>query len=152
MIPQLPEGEVNTGLWKWNTGETTQFLSITANKSYAYRVTYTNQNGIQSEQLFTLAVQGDCLPAQGTQSIYKNGTHIGNKIVEINSGESLTLELSVNDYFGDILWSTGDSEFLVEIPNINTSRNITTIFTNHCGVKNIFIYQINLLKGVDNIN
>ena len=146
LMPQLPDGEVNTGLWKWNTGETTQFLTITADKSYAYRVTYTNENGIQSKQLFTLAVQGDCLPTQGIQFIYKNGTSIGNNIVEVNSGESLTLELSVNDFFGDILWSTGDSEFIVEIPCINSSRNITAIFTNHCGRQNIFIYQINLVN------
>ena len=148
-MPQLPDGEVDTGLWKWNTGETTQFLTIAAEKSFAYRVTYTNENGIQSEQLFTLAVQGDCLPTEGIQSIYKNGTSIGNNVVEVNSGVSLTLELSVNDFFGEILWSTGDSEYIVVIPCINSSRNITAIYTNHCGLKNIFSYQINLVNDAD---
>ena len=149
LMPQLPDGEVDTGLWKWNTGETTQFLTIAAEKSFAYRVTYTNENGIQSEQLFTLAVQGDCLPTEGIQSIYKNGTSIGNNVVEVNSGVSLTLELSVNDFFGEILWSTGDSEYIVVIPCINSSRNITAIYTNHCGLKNIFTYQINLVNDAD---
>ena len=68
-MPELPDGEKNTGLWKWNTGETIQFLTVKADKSFAYRVIYTNVNGVESEQLFTLAVQGDCLPTIGIQSI-----------------------------------------------------------------------------------
>ena len=146
LIPQLPEGEENTGIWKWNTGETTQIISVTADKSYAYRVTYTNVNGIESHQLFTLAVQGDCLQTKGTQSIYKDGIYIGSNIAEVDSGVSLTLELNVEDIFGTIIWSTGDSDFKINIPCLYSSRNITAVYTNQGGNHNIFTYQLNVVK------
>ena len=146
LIPQIPDGEENTNLWEWNTGQKTQNLDIIVNKSFAYRVTYTNANGIKSEQLFTLGVQGDCLPSKGIQSIYKNETLIGNSTANVNSGDSIKLELKVADVYGNIIWSNGDSSYSIFIPCINTSRNVTAIFTNYCGRKNIFIYQINLDK------
>ena len=142
-MPELPDGEKNTGLWKWNTGETIQFLTVKADKSFAYRVIYTNVNGVESEQLFTLAVQEDCLPTIGIQSIYKNNdTYIGSDTVEVVSGDSITLELKVNDFFGNILWSTGEKEYKINIPCISSSRDIIAVFTNQCGRQNIFIYQI----------
>ena len=55
-MPKLPDGEENTGNWIWNTGQTTQDITIEVEKSFAYRVTYTNKNGIESKQLFTIAV------------------------------------------------------------------------------------------------
>jgi hypothetical protein len=142
-MPELPDGEENTGFWKRNTGETIQFLTDKADKSYAYRVTYTNINGIESEQLFTLAVQGDCLPTRGIQSIYKNNdTYIGNNTVEVVSGDSISLELKVDDFFGTILWSTGEAEYKINIPCISSSRNIIAVFKNQYGSQNNFIYKI----------
>ena len=88
-------------------------------------------------------VQGDCLPTRGIQSIYKNNdTYIGNNTVEVVSGDSITLELKVDDFFGTILWSTGEAEYKINIPCISSSRNIIAVFTNQCGRQNIFIYQI----------
>jgi len=143
MMPQLPEGEVNTGLWKWNTGETSQFLTVKADKSYAYRVTYTNVNGIESEQLFTLAVQGDCLPTKGIQYIYNNNdAYIGSNAVKVSFGDSLFLELKVDDKFGKVLWSTGETDYKINISCISSSRELYAIFTNQCGRQNIFTFQI----------
>ena len=143
MMPELPEGEVNTGLWKWNTGETTQSLTVKSDKSYAYRVTYTNINGIESEQLFTLVVQGDCLPIKGSQFIYNiNDTYIGDNTVKAKVGDSLNLELIVNDNYGTILWSTGETDYKINIPCVSTSRDIIAVFTSQCGRQSAFTYHI----------
>ncbi|MBR2185103.1 MAG: alginate lyase family protein [Prevotella sp.] len=55
LMPQLPESEENSGQWRWNTGETTQNITVTTNRSYVYRVTYTNNNGIESQLCFPIA-------------------------------------------------------------------------------------------------
>ncbi len=60
--PQLPDGEDDTGLWQWNTGATTRELEIVADESRLYRVTYTNRNGVESQLMFSICVQGDCRP------------------------------------------------------------------------------------------
>ena len=148
LMPVLPEGEEDTGNWLWNTGETTKDITITLNKSFAYRVRYTNQNGIESYQLFTLAVQGDCLPSKGTQYIYNNSTnenYEGKNIVEVNKGDSITLELKVDDEFGTIEWSEGESNsYTLYIENVNENKNIEAIFKSLCGRENIFIFQIKI--------
>ena len=59
LIPQLPEGTEDTGKWLWSTGETTRELTVKADRSYIYRVTYTAANGTQSRQAFAIAVSGD---------------------------------------------------------------------------------------------
>ena len=147
-MPVLPEGEEDTGNWLWNTGETTKDITITLNKSFAYRVRYTNQNGIESYQLFTLAVQGDCLPSKGTQYIYNNSTnenYESKNIVEVNKGDSITLELKVDDEFGTIKWSEGEfNSYTLYIENVNENKNIEAIFKSLCGRENIFIFQIKI--------
>lgn len=55
LIPQLPEGEVDTGLWQWNTGETTRDITVSTDWSFVYRVTYTNARGVQSRLAFFIA-------------------------------------------------------------------------------------------------
>ena len=55
LMPQLPEGEEDTGLWQWNTGETTREITVSTGWSYVYRVTYTNSRGIQSQLAFFIA-------------------------------------------------------------------------------------------------
>ena len=55
LMPQLPEGEEDTGKWQWNTGETTREITVETGWSYIYRVTYTNANGVQSQLAFSIA-------------------------------------------------------------------------------------------------
>lgn len=55
LIPQLPEGEEDTGQWLWNTGETTREITVGTGWSYVYRVTYTNKQGIRSRLAFFIA-------------------------------------------------------------------------------------------------
>lgn len=55
LIPQLPDGEEDTGLWQWNTGETTREITVNTDWSYVYRVTYTNARGVPSQLAFFIS-------------------------------------------------------------------------------------------------
>ena len=63
LMPQLPEGEEDTGLWQWNTGETTREITVDTDWSFVYRVTYTNARGIQSQLAFFIATTDEGTPA-----------------------------------------------------------------------------------------
>jgi hypothetical protein len=54
-MPQLPEGEEDTGLWQWNTGQNTREITVDTGWSYVYRVTYTNKNNVKSQLAFFIA-------------------------------------------------------------------------------------------------
>ena len=62
LMPQLPEGAEDSGQWQWSTGETTRQITVKADRSYIYRVSYTAQNGAVSHQAFAIAVSGDAAP------------------------------------------------------------------------------------------
>ena len=91
LMPQLPEGEEDTGQWQWNTGQTTKDITVITDHSYVYRATYTNANGIQSYQVFTLAVEGDCTPSPILPSIYVGDTWMGDTAATVFYGEKVTL-------------------------------------------------------------
>ena len=77
LIPQLPDGEEDTGLWQWNTGETTREITVNTDWSYVYRVTYTNACGIQSCLAFFIATTDKGVPVgiKGpTASSFQNKT------------------------------------------------------------------------------
>lgn len=76
LMPQLPEGATDTGNWVWNTGETTKDITVSTDKSFLYRVTYTNENKVKSEQVFAIAAQGDCNNNTITSSVYCDGVWI----------------------------------------------------------------------------
>lgn len=59
LMPQLPDGEEDSGMWLWNTGETTRNITVTTDRSFIYRVTYTNKQGIKSQLCFPIAVKSD---------------------------------------------------------------------------------------------
>lgn len=62
LMPQLPEGEEDTGLWQWNTGERSRDITVNTDWSYVYRVTYTNARGIQSHLAFFIATTDEGTP------------------------------------------------------------------------------------------
>ena len=74
LMPQLPEGEEDTGIWVWNTGETTRNMTVKTDHSYIYRVTYTNKNGVESQLCFSIAAKD--IPSSVTES------HIGTEEIE----------------------------------------------------------------------
>ena len=82
LMPQLPDGEEDTGHWQWNTGETTRDITVTTGWSYVYRVTYTNSRGIQSQLAFFIATTDKGQPVgieevKNEMFIMNNGGGVG---------------------------------------------------------------------------
>lgn len=144
LMPQLPEGATDTGNWKWNTGETTKDITVNTNKSQLYRVTYTNENGIESEQMFSIAVQGDCTPTIVSSSIYSDGTQIGTTEATVCYGSSVTLNLSGVSGWGDAKWSTGQTGTSITIPSLTADKEIKGQFVNQGGLAQTVTFKIHV--------
>ncbi len=70
----LPEGESDTGNWRWEDGATGSQRQVTVEHSGIYRVTYTNSKGVESTQMFSIAMRGEGLKATLTATVTCNGT------------------------------------------------------------------------------
>ncbi|MDO4993896.1 MAG: LamG-like jellyroll fold domain-containing protein [Bacteroidales bacterium] len=135
LIPILPEGVADTGLWKWNTGQTTKNIQVSAKHSYMYRVTYTDANGTESQRLFSIAVAGDCTADRLHPEITVDG------VIEQITEKSVFAGTSVILYTGnqtgwtdDYRWDNGvKNNSVVVIPNITTSRDYVCHYTNTGG-------------------
>ncbi len=88
----LPEGEQDTGNWKWEDGVIGSQRQITADHSGLYRLFYTNANGVESTQLFSIAVKGEGIKGSLTATYTYNG---------------LTKTLSAFDTETDVLMGEG---------------------------------------------
>lgn len=152
LTPVLPEGEENTGKWKWNTGETTQSITVNSGKSYVYRATYTNAHGVESEQVFTIASLGDCTES----SIYcytttTDGVRREGNTAKVKYGESVTLEIYGKTGWGTYLWENGQTASYITIPNVTSNRDISGIFTSQGGRKHKATFHIELVGVQPNI-
>lgn len=142
LMPQLPEGATDTEQWEWNTGETTKNISVPTNKSFAYRVTYTNENGVKSEQVFTIASQGDCTPDQGYGNIYVNSEYVGALEGEVFYGSNVTLNVWSSGGWGSVMWETGETTFSITIPALVRDRQVSAILYNQGGQKTKVTFNI----------
>ena len=131
LIPQLPEGEQDTGAWEWNTGATTRNITVDTDHSYIYRVTYTNARGIKSRLCFPIAAKGDGA-SDRVMPFYTIGevTHYGSDIV-LDEGQTLTLGLktpaSVKD--AQVTWSEGTTGKILTLTDLHTSCTYTATVT-----------------------
>lgn len=152
LMPQLPEGEEDSGQWLWNTGATTRDITVDTDRSYLYRVTYTNTRGIQSEQVFSIAVEGDCTPSPTNYSIYANGTYAGDTIATLFYGDELTL--NAGDAAGwnpRTVWDNGTIGSSASYGNIGTERTIQAYVTNQGGRREMVNFHIHLRYSQPNI-
>lgn len=133
LIPQLPEGEEDTGNWLWNTGATTRNLSITADKSYIYRVTYTNNNGVKSQLAFSIFVQGDCIPCTLTSSVTYNNETTNDTIVKILYGKTCQLSVAPSRGGGTYKWSDGKTTQTITTAAIRAAKDYTVTYSNQGG-------------------
>lgn len=153
LMPQLPESEEDTGNWLWNTGETTRNLTITADKSYIYRVTYTNSNGVKSQLAFSIFVQGDALTDTMTNEVTVDGQI--ERITEktVLAGTSVILYAgSSSGWSGDYLWDNGVKGSVVTIPAITTSRTYTCQYANQSGAVSESRFNIHVVEAQQTIN
>ncbi len=143
LMPQLPEGAEDTGSWQWSTGQTTKDISVTTDRSAVYRVTYTNQNGVKSEQVFTVAVEGDCMHSRTKQSIYANGELIGDTVVTVFYGDKLTLSASdAAGWWTEVCWDNGQKGNELTLQAVTTERTVRGYIVNQGGRKEMVSYRL----------
>lgn len=150
LMPQLPVNEENTGIWQWDTGETSQNITVTAHKSHLYRVTYTNKDGIQSQQVFAIAVQGDCQPTQVTPSIIHQGiTYDGINDIFVAEGETVTLSISPKDGYGTIEWDNGKTTPSITTLPLVRNRDYSVAYLNQGGMPTVLTFHVTVRKKGD---
>lgn len=143
LMPQLPEGEEDSGQWLWNTGETTRNITVTTDRSYVYRVTYTNSKGVESHLCFALAVAGDCEKTTLTPSVKVDGiTTTGTTETTVFYNGSVTLSVSDADGWGTYKWSNGKSGSAITMTNIKEDTSVTVTFTNQGGCESSVTFTI----------
>ena len=143
LIPQLPEGSADTGNWQWNTGATTREVTVTTDKSYVYRATYTNEHGVKSEQAFTIASQGDCNAVQGSGTISYDGKSYSNdSTIKVNYGETATLVINGNDGWGYYEWDNGTSTNTRMTAPVVRDRDYYGIYVNEGGARTLYTFHV----------
>lgn len=147
LMPQLPEGVVDTGKWNWNTGETTKDITVTTDKSFIYRAIYTNENGIKSEQMFSIAVNADCTPTTVSSSIYCNDTWVGTTEATVLCGSNVTLNIAGASGWGDGKWSTGQTGTSITLSSLISDKEIKGQFINQGGLAQTITFRIHV-KGL----
>jgi hypothetical protein len=152
LMPQLPEGATDTGNWKWNTGETTKDITVSTDKSFVYRATYTNENGVESEQVFTIAVDGDCNSSLVYGNIYANGEYMGDTEAEVFYGSTVTLNVWNSSGWGAGLWDNGQTGGSCTLSAVTRDRDVSVIFTNQGGRKSILTFHIKVRTMQPNID
>lgn len=147
LMPQLPEDEEDSGRWLWNTGETTRNITVDTDRSYMYRVTYTNNHGVESHLCFSLAVSGDCEPTTLTPSIkIGDTTHAGVAEATVFYGSSVTLSVSDAGDWGTYAWSNGKNASSITLTNIKDDTTVTATFTNQGGGKSSQTFTIKVRR------
>lgn len=143
LMPQLPDDEEDTGKWIWNTGETTRNITVTTDRSYMYRVTYTNSKGVESDLCFSLAVTGDCEDTSLSPSIKIDDVTIADTAeATVFYGGSVSLSVSDAGGWGTYEWSNGATGSSVTLNNIKEDTDITVTFTNQGGCESSQTFTI----------
>ena len=142
--PQLPDGTTDTGKWKWSTGENTKDLTVAADRSGIWRVTYTNENGVESEQMFSIAVEGDCEESTINPTITYNGSTRAATSINVLYNSEVSLSIFGVGGYGSYLWETGSTASSITLPHVTTSRTVSVIHTNQGGRRQETVFRINV--------
>ena len=148
LIPQLPKGAEDSGQWQWNTGETTRQITVKADHSYIYRVTYIAQNGAVSHQAFAIAVSGDAAPDKMTEEITVDG--VIERVTEkaVIAGTSVILYAgSSTGWTDDYLWDNGQKSSVIVIPSIMQSREYLCQYANQSGAVSESRFRLNVIPA-----
>lgn len=149
--PQLPDNCTDTGLWEWNTGEKTKDITVVADRSGVWRATYTNDKGVKSEQVFTIAVEGDCMESQIEPYMTVEGNRYQTNTINVLYGSEVTLEANAKTGWGEYVWENGVSGNLLTLSNVTTSRDISCLFTSQGGRKQKTTFHIDVQFARPNI-
>ena len=152
LIPQLPFGTTDTGNWLWETGETTRQITVKADHSYIYRVTYTAENGAKSTAAFAIAVSGDAQADPMRHEITVNGEveSTTEKTILSGTGVSLYAEATTG-WTDDYLWDNGAKGNTITLNSITQSRNYTCQYANQSGAVSEVHFQLNVVPARQHI-
>ena len=147
LMPQLPKGEEDTGLWRWNTGETTRDITVTTDRSYIYRVTYTNKNGVESQQCFSIATAADCIPDELSPTIT-----VGTDVIESNTarvlyGKTATLKATSPAGWGTWLWTGNKTTETLTTAALRKATDYTVQYTNQGGAVTALTFHLDVLAA-----
>lgn len=145
LIPKLPDGVTDTGNWQWEDGTSAKDLEIVAENSAVYRVTYTNEKGVNSTQMYSIAVKGDCDPNELTPSILVNGVTLNDTIVTVQRGASFTLRarnLSGESGWGSYCWNNGGTASSIDVEDVRSDRTYSVVYTNMGGRQTTLNFHI----------
>lgn len=152
LIPQLPSGATDTGLWQWETGETTRQITVKADHSYIYRVTYTAANGAKSTAAFAIAVAGDAQADPMRQEITVNGEIEATTEKTILKGTSVILFAEASTgWTDDYLWDNGSTGTVVVLNSVGSSRTYTCQYANQSGAVSEAIFRLNVVPARQHI-
>ncbi len=135
----LPDGEEDTGLWTWSTPDGSvsgsPSLDITTDRSYAYRLSYVNAEGAESEQLFSIAAEGDCerISIKQTYTIGASGTETEGNNVVFDAGDTITLSAKATDWDAYEWVGTNTTTSTLTLRNVSAERTVQAIVTNPGG-------------------
>ena len=153
LMPQLPDSVEDTGKWLWSTGETTRNITVKADHSFIYRVSYTAANGAVSHQAFAIAVCGDGKADQMTEAMTVDGEEESTTEETVLKGSSVTLNTSATTgWTNDYLWDNGATASSVTIPAITTSRQYRCQYANQSGAVSESVFSINVVEAQQTIN
>ena len=147
LMPQLPDGEEDTGRWQWNTGATTRDITVTTDRSYIYRVTYTNQNGIESQLCFPIAAKGDCTSDAVTPSATTNGKTVESTTIDVIYGKTAQLSVATSGGYSTYEWSTGATAQSINTAAIKKDQDISVTVTNQGGATTTVTFHIHVIAG-----
>ncbi len=153
LIPQLPDGTEDSGNWQWSTGETTRQLTVKADRSYVYRVSYTAPNGKVSHQSFAIAVSGDADSDAMTNEITVDGQISTTTSITVLEGTDVTLHAeATTGWTNDYLWDNNKKSSVITVPSIMSSRTYTCQYANQSGAVSESRFTINVTPAIQVIN
>lgn len=153
LIPQLPEGATDSGNWIWNTGETTRQITVKADHSYIYRVTYTAPNGAVSRQAFAIAVSGDAVPDVMSTDITVDGEKENVTEKTVLEGTSVTLHVgAITGWMNGYLWDNNNKTNTVTVPSLLESRTYLCQYANQSGAVSESRFVLNVVPAIQYIN
>ena len=142
--PQLPADEDDTGLWAWESGETTRDITVTTDRSRVYRVAYTNRHGVKSELMFSLAVENDNTPSAISGAIVYKDETFDDTAMTVYYGEKVTLKASGKGGYGTYRWQNGTTTATYTPGAIVSDTTFTVTFTNQGSVQSSQTFHLNV--------
>lgn len=142
LVPALPAGVEDSGNWRWNTGDLSRVLELTADTSALYRVVYTDKNGVKSSQLFSISVNGDCRPDIYTYNVTTTTGVYKDTLIRAKQNSKVKFEFSASSWRSAYLWSTGETTSVKELTLTNKDTTIALTGTNQGGAKAVFNFKI----------